>query len=297
MPDMDKGRIAEYYDRNTRMFLRIGASSSALALHRGLWDADTRDAAAAADAVHALLAAHATELLGRAPTCILDLGCGVGGSAFALLSRYPEARAVGVTLSAAQVALARGHAQRLGLSDRAAFAQADFETLDAATAGGEHFDLVIAIEALAHASDAAAALGAARRLMRPGEGLLLVVDDMLAPATASRAQRIHIERLRNGWHLPGLHTAAEWRLLAQTQSLDACLDLDLTPRIRTRRPRDWLVRALAPLLRTLRVTHPFAGNLCGGAALSRAIELGAIEYRLLGFVPRATSHPGSTPSI
>jgi len=296
MPDMDKHPIADYYDRNTRLFLRIGASSSALALHRGLWDADTRDAAAAADAVHTLLASLAAEQLGRAPTRILDLGCGVGGSAFALLRRHPEARAVGVTLSAAQVELARGHAHRLGLAGRVAFAQADFETLDAATAGADRFELVIAIEALAHAGNAAAALGAAQRLMHPGKSLLLVVDDMLTSATPPQAQRVHIERLRSGWRLPGLRTATQWRSLARTQGLEACLDLDLTARIRTRRPRDWLVRALAPLLRGLRVRHPFAGNLCGGAALSRAIELGAIEYRLLGFRPSPAPHPRSTPS-
>lgn len=284
---MSKQDIADYYDRNTRVFLRIGASSGALALHRGLWDAETANAAAAADAVHTLLAEEAMRRLGRAPRRILDLGCGVGGSVFALLERFPEATALGVTLSAAQVELARAHADARQRSARARFLQADFESLDGLAADAGGFDLVIAIESLAHAGAVGSAFGAARRVMDASDGLLLIVDDTLSPGTLTLAQARSVARFRAGWRLPGLRTADALISHARSAGLDVCLNRNLTPRIRTRRLRDLAVRAVAPVLHGLGIRHPFAGNLCGGAALSAALENGAIEYRLLGFQPIA----------
>lgn len=282
---MSKQDIADYYDRNTRVFLRIGASSGALALHRGLWDAETANAAAAADAVHTLLAEEAMRQLGSAPRRILDLGCGVGGSVFALLERFPEATALGVTLSAAQVELARAHADARQLSTRARFLQADFESLDGLAVDAGGFDLVIAIESLAHADAVGAVFDAAQRMMDARRSLLLIVDDTLTPGTLTPTQERSVARFRTGWQLPGLSTADALKAYARSAGLDVCLNRNLTPRIRTRRLRDLAVRAVAPVLHGLGVKHPFAGNLCGGAALSAALENGAIEYRLLGFHP------------
>jgi len=287
---MNKQDIADYYDRNTRVFLRIGASSGALALHRGLWDAETANAAAAADAVHTLLAEEAVHRLGSAPRRILDLGCGVGGSVFALLDRFPDATALGVTLSAAQVELARSHAAARQLSARARFLQADFESLDGLVSEASDFDLVIAIESLAHADAVGAVFDAAQRMMDARRSLLLIVDDTLTPGTLTPEQDREVARFRAGWRLPGLCTADALITHARSAGLDVCMNRNLTTRIRTRRLRDLAVRVVAPVLHGLGIKHPFAGNLRGGAALSAALENGAIEYRLLGFHP-TPQHP------
>ncbi|MGP1355051.1 MAG: hypothetical protein ACTS11_00880, partial [Roseicyclus sp.] len=83
--------VARYYDASTARFLVVGGSGSALAIHRPLWAEGVRTCAEAADHVNTLLGAEAERLLGAAPSRVRDLGCGVGGSVFALARRWPEA--------------------------------------------------------------------------------------------------------------------------------------------------------------------------------------------------------------
>jgi release factor glutamine methyltransferase len=63
----------------------------------------------------------------RAPKSILDLGTGSGALLLAALSRWPEARGVGIDASAEALAVAAANAQRLGLADRARFALGDWQ--------------------------------------------------------------------------------------------------------------------------------------------------------------------------
>jgi release factor glutamine methyltransferase len=62
----------------------------------------------------------------RLPLRILDLGTGSGCLLLALLAELPAARGLGVDCDPAAVATARLNAERLGLADRAAFAQDDW---------------------------------------------------------------------------------------------------------------------------------------------------------------------------
>jgi len=89
--------------------------------------------------VEAVLAWVEARRGGEAETRILDLGTGSGCLLVALLSELPRARAVGVDLSAAALAVARDNAEALGLARRASFAVGDWGN---AFTGG--FDLVVA---------------------------------------------------------------------------------------------------------------------------------------------------------
>jgi release factor glutamine methyltransferase len=73
------------------------------------------------------------------PLRIADIGTGSGALLLALLSELPNAFAIGTDLSSVALALARDNAQRLGLSERAAFVACDFA---AALAGP--LDLIVA---------------------------------------------------------------------------------------------------------------------------------------------------------
>jgi release factor glutamine methyltransferase len=57
------------------------------------------------------------------PRRILDLGTGSGALLLAALSEWPEARGVGVDISPAALAVARGNAEALGMVDRATFVE------------------------------------------------------------------------------------------------------------------------------------------------------------------------------
>lgn len=88
--------------------------------------------------VEATLALLDKSSLRAASLRIADLGTGSGAILLALLSELPKARGVGVDLSTAAIAVARGNAARLGLEHRVAFVAGDFS---AALAGG--FALVV----------------------------------------------------------------------------------------------------------------------------------------------------------
>lgn len=73
------------------------------------------------------------------PRRILDLGTGSGALLLAALDQWPEARGLGIDISAAALDVARGNAQRCGLANRAEFRQGDwFAGLE------ERFDLILA---------------------------------------------------------------------------------------------------------------------------------------------------------
>jgi release factor glutamine methyltransferase len=66
---------------------------------------------------------------------VLDLGTGTGCLLLAVLTELPQARGLGVDISADAVAVARDNAQALGLSGRARFAVADWRAPAAQWAG------------------------------------------------------------------------------------------------------------------------------------------------------------------
>ena len=71
---------------------------------------------------------------------VLELGCAVGGNLLPMAYRFPEARFVGVDLSARQIEIARSSAARLGL------ANVDFRHMNIAEIGADFgtFDYIIA---------------------------------------------------------------------------------------------------------------------------------------------------------
>jgi len=75
----------------------------------------------------------------QGPRTLLDLGTGSGALLLAALAEWPEARGLGVDISPAALAVARGNAARCGLDARAEFAHGDwFAGVDG------HFDLILA---------------------------------------------------------------------------------------------------------------------------------------------------------
>lgn len=274
----EAGRIARYYDDNTRRFLRIGGHGAGLAIHRELWAEGIASPAQAVGHVNALIARTVERHAERPPTRLLDLGCGVGGTLLHLLQRWPEAEALGVTLSQAQVEIAEGAAAEQELAARCRFAVADFLALEPAADA----DLVVAIESHVHAPSADAFLAAAARHCRPG-GWLVVVDDMLARPenTLTTAERRRLDAFRRGWHLGHVATS-EALAKAAAQHGFATLDVqDLTPLLRLTKPRDrWLALA-GPLADRMGLARrPFFANMIGGNALTQSYRAGTMRYRL-----------------
>ncbi len=229
---------------------------------------------------------------------VLDAGCGFGGTMIALWQRF-GGRYTGLTLSESQAATGRRAVERLGLGDAIGFR---VQSYDVPPAGP--FDLIVAIESLAHSPHPAVSVAALARVLSPG-GRLIVVDDM--PETAGVDEPVDLEASRgrveaddaenlrtfkNGWQCPVLWNAAQYREAFATLGLAPVLDVDLTSSCR---PRSLArIRWLERLNRAVRVLVPAAAwrsvldSYRAGLALERLHRSGRVRYRLL--VAERSSH-------
>lgn len=115
-----------------------------------------------------------------APQRLIDLGCGLAGSARIAARRYPRLDLLGLTLVPWQVTEARRLVAAAGVGDRVRIEEADFTATGLPAAG---FDGAWAIESACHDTGDAKAgfIREAARLLRPG-ARLVVADGFLIGA-------------------------------------------------------------------------------------------------------------------
>ncbi len=267
------GRLGEYYDLLSRygafarLFGRDGGHARAT-VHRLL--RPSGEGVHPADVIHMCIAAH----LAAAPPCtVLDAGCGLGGTSFHLARAF-DAQCEGITLSPAQAETATANATRLGLSDLCRFRVASYDDVLPA----RHYDLIVAIESLAHSIDPARSLANLAGALAPG-GRIVVVDDVRSPD----ADRADTARFVEGWQTPGFLTHAQWLAAFAGVGLRLAADEDLTARVPIRQAA---VREALVALNRLAALVPQAGwrkvlaSHFGGLALERLYARGGASYRL-----------------
>ncbi len=267
--------IGNYYDRLSvwtslaRPF-GYGGGSEQLTVHRML--ADPRAGGrATATRVHDLIVESLPRL--EHPR-ILDAGCGLGGTLLDLASRY-DGTAVGLTLSDVQRAGATRAAAARGMSERV-----DVRVQSYDTPPDGPFELIVAVESLAHSSDPGRSVTALARVLAPG-GTLLVVDDMPEPgAIGSR----DLQSFRDGWHAPVVWTRTDYLAAFAAHRLRVVADRDLSGESAVR-----TLAQIARMERLNRLARAVAGSrwrvvldsYYGGLALERLYRHGLMRYRLL----------------
>jgi ubiquinone/menaquinone biosynthesis C-methylase UbiE len=128
-------------------------------------------------------------LVADPPARVADVACGVGWAGIAIASAYPNVRVEGFDLDASSIDLARQNAERLGVADRVTFRVADAASLAEPAA----FDLAVVIEAIHDMARPVDALGALRRMLRPG-GRALIADEKTSDsfvAPGSETERLY----------------------------------------------------------------------------------------------------------
>ncbi|MFI6092904.1 class I SAM-dependent methyltransferase [Streptomyces sp. NPDC051218] len=108
----------------------------------------------------------------KAPSRVVDLGCGTGAGTFALLTRFPGTEVVAVDASDDHLSRLRAKADELGLADRVRTVSAD---LDADWPDLGRPEMVWASASLHHMADPDRALRKVYELLAPG-GLFAVVE-------------------------------------------------------------------------------------------------------------------------
>jgi cyclopropane fatty-acyl-phospholipid synthase-like methyltransferase len=275
-------RVADYYDANTRRFLRFGESANYNAIHRGLWMPGVTNTTEAADAVNRLvverLAGHVPAGEGR----VLDLGCGVGATVIRL-ARAMNAQVTGVTISRVQVEIAEQRLAAEGLAERCQVVCGDFAQLPTEP----RYHAMVAIESVVHTPSLPELTSSLAARLCPG-GRLVLCDDWMTDKDRGLAARERcLDQFRAGWRIGSLHTVAEFAAMGESTGLRLIEDLDLTDYVRLGRPRDRAIdvvlgaAGVVPRMRDRLVEKPFWANMIGGSALQKGLSRRWLEYRLL----------------
>lgn len=262
-------RVRRYYDRNSAAFERLGQGQASI--HRAVWGPGVTNRQQAFHYVDELL----LETLSPGAS-VVDLGCGLGASLLYLASRI-DMTGEGLTLSPKQ---AQRAAELASETENVRCREGDYLAVPADLYASA--DLTFSIEAFLHSPDADGYFREASRTLRP-DGKLVICDDFLTAAGAQNTGQKLLQDFRTGWEVGSLLTVVQVSALAEKHGLTLVRDLDLTPHLELRRPRDRWITAVVTLGRVFRPQGEYWRSLLGGDALQRALVRGLLNYRFLEF--------------
>ncbi|WP_321992674.1 class I SAM-dependent methyltransferase [Marispirochaeta aestuarii] len=269
--------VADYYNRNTRRFLRLGRGGAQLAIHRPVWAPGVRGTRQAALYINRRIEEHIADVNAQE---ILDLGCGVGGSMIDLAASW-DGRFAGVTISHEQKQIGDEIILKRGFQNRIRIFEGDFSDPGVFRLFRNQ-QIIYAVESLVHLPEKSDITGFIADSLAPG-GRFIICDDMLTRAEEVLAEREKsvLADFRRCWHAPGIRSAAGWINAFTKAGLESLSAEDFTPWLKLFRPRDIAAAAIAPFLRSSR--SPWTENIVGGTALQYMLSRGITQYRFLVF--------------
>jgi tocopherol O-methyltransferase len=158
---VDTGEIREHYDRLSVLYRMLWGEH----LHHGYWE-DNESIARAQIQLMERLAEKAAIPRGAE---VLDIGCGLGGSAFWLAAQH-NCRVTGLTISPVQARMATKKAKAKGLADQLQFLVADANQWQPVP---ESVDMIWIMESSEHFQDKKGFFKRCASTLRPG-GVLAV---------------------------------------------------------------------------------------------------------------------------
>mgnify|MGYP001175081035 CR=1 FL=1 len=179
--------IVSYYDQCEIDYRWLWHLKGQNAMHYGLWYEDTSTLREALFNMNNYI----VDLLDiTKDQCILDAGCGVGGTVIHICQSN-DVVVHGITLSHKQVEKCKRNADNIHLRGRAIFSMQDYCNT---SFGSESFDAIYAIESVCHANEKMDFLKEAYRILKPG-GVAIIADFF----TTQREFEPREAKLLNNW--------------------------------------------------------------------------------------------------
>lgn len=259
------GAIRDHYD-HLSIFYRVLWGPH---IHHGYWEADECPAVAQVQ-LTARLAEFAAVPHGAR---VLDVGCGLGGSAL-WLARHRNCQVTAITLSPVQVWMATRQARAEGLGKRVRFQRHDANHLNLP----QRFDLLWIVECSEHLKDKEGFIASCARLLDPGGRIALCAWVASGDPECAEHCRL-VEDVCHGMLCPSLARSGEYADWLQASGLEAVKSEDITCRV----SRTWTFCeriASRPIVRLGRLllgrrTRDFVQSF---RTIQRAYAVGAMAY-------------------
>lgn len=272
--------VKNYYDNNTRYFLKYGQHYLSANIHQALWAPEVKTKLEAVNYSNFLILQEIQKL--SQVQHILDLGCGVGSSLLYLKDHLEgQFQFTGISISAEQIKIAQQFAAKAeGKKKNIQFIAASFQNLP------EHIqdiDLAYSIEAFVHSPNGSTYFKEASKALK-SKGKLILIDDFLSEEKhPSNQYNKTIRNFKKGWHLGSLLEVDEIVQMAKQQNLQLIKRQNLTPWHAKNRLRDHLLHWSLPLMLPSYKRSTYGLSLLGGDARWQALRKNWINYELLVF--------------
>ena len=209
-----KASIRDHYDRLSPLYRDLWG----IHIHHGYWIDGTETKERAQEQLIDLLA---NKIGMRRGMRMLDIGCGIGGTAIYLAGQF-EVRVIGITISPVQAAMAAQLMVSNGV-DGCSFCAMDAEAM----AIRDQFDVVWSVEALSHMSNRDRVLEQAVALLKPG-GKVGIIDWFKPSGLTRTDQHAYLDALEDGMLVHGLETMPAYSSRLEAQGCRITAEEDLT---------------------------------------------------------------------
>jgi tocopherol O-methyltransferase len=262
--DIDTKDIQSHYDRLSFLYRTLWGDH----IHHGYWSGDESSPRAQVRLIERLVS------FARIPrgARVLDVGCGIGGSSV-WLAKELGCTVTGLTISPAQMKLARDLARREGVEHAVSFEVRDANDLSLE----ERFDVVWVIECTEHLRDKAAFVHSAKRLLHPS-GTLAFCAWLVAADLTPQLRQLAMQ-VCDGMLCPSLASTLEYQSWLSAAGFQDIRAEQITSRVQQTWDRCSQIAQRPEIQRLLRATDEKTRKFVAAFdAIRRAYVEGAMEY-------------------
>jgi tocopherol O-methyltransferase len=216
--DVDVAHIRKHYDRLSLLYRLLWGEH----IHHGYWE-DNESVGQAQIQLMERLAERAVIPRGAS---VLDIGCGLGGSAFWLAEHY-DCRVTGLTISPVQVRIATKKAKAAGFSDQVQFQVADANLWEPEP---ESIDVIWIMESSEHFRDKKRFFERCASALKPG-GVLAVCAWLRGDGPMRTEQQQLVAKIAEAMFSASLDTLNDYTTWIREAGLQVETAEDITKKI------------------------------------------------------------------